>query len=104
MKTKLKKSLKDKQKQESQSQQTQIGPPDKDQVLMGHRVVVQTRRGHIIEGVYRGIVRGDIYLTDAEVIGLHRRAKVSCVYIPLTNYGHMHPYPQTVQKGGMVDG
>lgn len=107
MKTKLKKAQKDKSKQavqQKQSRQAQTIPPDKDEVLMGKRVVVQTRRGHIIEGVYRGIVRGDIYLTDAEVIGLYRRAKVSGVYIPLTNYGHMHPHPQTVQKGGLADG
>ena len=103
MTTKLKKKPKDRSKMH-QAKQCQNVPPDKDEVLMGKRVVVQTRRGHIISGVYRGIARGDIFLTDAEVVGIYRRARVSCVYIPLTNFGHMHPEPETVQKGGMADG
>ena len=104
MKTKLKKNQKEKSKHAvQQTRQDQTIPPDKDEVLMGKRVVVQTRWGHIISGVYRGIARGDIYLTDAEVVGIYRRARVSCVYIPLTNFGHMHPEPETVQKGGMAD-
>ncbi len=68
-------------------------PPDKDETLIGKRVVVQTRRGQIIKGVYRGVARGDLYLTNAEVVGMRNRAKVDCIYIPLTNYGHMHPEP-----------
>ena len=63
---------------------------------MDKRLMVQTRRGLIIEGIYHGIVRGDIYTTDAEVIGIYRQTRVSCVYIPPANCGHMHPEPLAI--------
>jgi len=76
--------------------------PRRDDLLKGKKVVVQTRRGQMVEGIYQGTTGGDLFLISAEITGTKYIVKVPFIFISLNNFGHIHPLPietKTIEGG-----
>jgi len=99
MKTKLKKAKKQ-QKQvvrKNKKAQPKNDLPCREDLLVGRKVVIATRRGQLITGRYKGFIRGDLYLTEVEITGTKYRVTTDLLFVPYNNLAHIHPEPETIE-------
>jgi hypothetical protein len=59
--------------------------------FQGQRLVFQLRGGAVVEGVFAGLERGMIKLTDAVITGKQNRATVPWIIIEQSQVIHFHP-------------